>query len=69
MKVQTKQILDNAKVPVEMAGFKMSDITTSRIWLTDARDLEAMNVPYKTYFSVPVPTSSDRPRSTDVAGL
>jgi 2-iminobutanoate/2-iminopropanoate deaminase len=57
VKVQTKQIMDNAKVLVEMAGFKMSDITTNRIWLSDSRDLEAMNGPYNSYFTELVPGS------------
>lgn len=55
-KVQTKQIMDNAKVLVEAAGFKMSDLTTSRVWLTDARDFQLMNDVYRTYFTETPPT-------------
>jgi 2-iminobutanoate/2-iminopropanoate deaminase len=53
---QTKQILDNARVLVEAAGFQMSDITTSRVWLTDARDFQQMNGVYRTYFGAIPPT-------------
>ncbi len=63
-KVQTKQILDNARTIVETAGFKMSDLVWSRVWLTDARDFQAMNDVYRTYFSDVPPT-----RATSRAGL
>jgi reactive intermediate/imine deaminase len=62
--VQTRQILDNAKVLVENAGFKMSDIVWSRVWLSDPRDFQAMNDVYKTYFGDIPPT-----RATTRAGL
>src|SRR5215467_11357441 len=62
--VQTRQILDNAKVLVETAGFKMSDIVWSRVWLTDPRDFQTMNDVYKTYFGDIPPT-----RATTRAGL
>lgn len=55
-RVQTKQIMDNAKVLVETAGFKMSDVTTGRLWLTDARDFQLMNEVYRTYFTETPPT-------------
>src|SRR5207253_637427 len=55
-KVQTKQILDNAKALVEAAGFTMSDLTVARAWLGDGRDAAAMNEVYKTYFGDAPPT-------------
>ena len=63
-KVQTKQILDNAKALVESGGFKMSDMVWSRVWLTDPRDFQVMNDVYRTYFSEIPPT-----RATTRAGL
>lgn len=53
---QTKQIMENAKVLVESAGFQMSDMTVSRVWLDDARDFQAMNEVYRTYFGETPPT-------------
>jgi len=63
-KVQTKQILDNAKAIVDSAGFKMSDLVWSRVWLSDTRDFQIMNDVYRTYFSDIPPT-----RATTRAGL
>jgi len=54
--VQTKQILDNAKVLIETAGFQMSDMTIGRVWLTDARDFQLMNNVYRGYFGEIPPT-------------
>lgn len=62
--VQTQRILDNAKVLVETAGFKMSDIVWSRVWLSDPRDFQAMNEVYRKYFGEIPPT-----RATTRAGL
>jgi 2-iminobutanoate/2-iminopropanoate deaminase len=56
IKVQTKQILENAKVLAETAGFKMSDMVFSRVWLTDPRDFQDMNDIYRTYFGDIPPT-------------
>jgi 2-iminobutanoate/2-iminopropanoate deaminase len=63
-KTQTRQILDNAKVLVESAGFQMPDVVWSRVWLTDPRDFQAMNDVYRTYFGETPPT-----RATTRAGL
>lgn len=54
--LQTKQAMDNAKTLVEAAGFQMTDMTVSRVWLTDARDFQAMNEVYRTYFNEDPPT-------------
>ncbi len=56
IKVQTKQILENAKILAEAAGFKMSDMVWSRVWLTDPRDFQDMNDIYRTYFGEIPPT-------------
>lgn len=64
VKVQTKQILDNAKVLAETAGFTMADMVWSRVWLTDPRDFASMNEIYRTYFGDIPPT-----RATTRAGL
>ena len=56
IKVQTKQILENAKTVTEAAGFKMSDMVWSRVWLNDPRDFQDMNEIYRTYFGETPPT-------------
>ena len=56
IKVQTKQILENAKTLTEAAGFKMSDMVFGRVWLTDPRDFQDMNEVYRTYFGETPPT-------------
>lgn len=56
IKVQTKQILESAKTLAEAAGFRMSDMVWSRVWLTDPRDFQDMNDVYRTYFGEIPPT-------------
>ncbi len=56
IKDQTTQVLDNAKAFVEAAGFSMSDMTVSSVFLTDARDFGGMNEVYQTYFGDVPPT-------------
>jgi enamine deaminase RidA (YjgF/YER057c/UK114 family) len=56
MRVQTRQVLDNAKALVEGAGFAMDDLTVARAWVADARDLRVMNEVYTTYFGDLRPT-------------
>ncbi len=56
IKAQTSQVLDNAKAFVEAAGFSMSDMTVSSVFLTDARDFGGMNEVYQTYFGDVPPT-------------
>ncbi len=53
---QTAQILDNAKAFAEAAGFEMSDLVSSRVYLTDTRDFGGMNQAYRTYFGDVPPT-------------
>ena len=53
---QTSQVLDNAKAFVEAAGFEMSDMVSSRVYLSDARDFGGMNEVYRTYFTDTPPT-------------
>lgn len=54
--LQTKQVMDSAKTLVETAGFQMTDLTVSRVWLEDARDFQMMNDVYRTYFNDSPPT-------------
>lgn len=56
VKVQTKQILENARTLTEAAGFKMSDMVWGRVWLTDPREFQDMNEIYRTYFGEIPPT-------------
>jgi 2-iminobutanoate/2-iminopropanoate deaminase len=56
IKVQTKQVLENARILTEAAGFKMSDMVWSRVWLADPRDFQDMNEVYRGYFGEIPPT-------------
>lgn len=53
---QTRRTLENARTLVEAAGFQMSDLTVSRVWLEDSRDFQAMNQAYRTFFPELPPT-------------
>jgi enamine deaminase RidA (YjgF/YER057c/UK114 family) len=64
VKVQTRQVLDNAKALVETAGFHLSDLVWSRIWLADRRDYKDMNEVYGKYWGEIPPT-----RAATRAGL
>ncbi len=56
IQTQTQQVLDNARAFVQAAGFSMSDMTVSSVFLTDARDFRGMNEVYQTYFGDTPPT-------------
>ncbi len=56
IKLQTRKVLDSAKTLVESDGFNMSDLTESRVWLTDRNDFQGMNEIYRTYFAGIPPT-------------
>lgn len=58
IQVQVRQALENARTLVQAAGFKMSDMTVSRVWLEDSRDFQAMNEVYRAFFTDVLPTRS-----------
>lgn len=50
IEAQTKQVLENIKAALALAGATMEDVVKTTIWLEDARDFGRMNAVYATYF-------------------
>lgn len=50
IEVQTRQVLDNVKAALALAGADMADIVKTTVWLEDARDFAAFNAAYASYF-------------------
>lgn len=50
IEAQTKQVLENVKAALALAGATMEDVVKTTIWLEDARDFGRMNAVYGTYF-------------------
>ena len=52
---QTRQALENIKLIIETAGFKMDDIIKTTIYLRDLNDFTIVNNIYSEYFQPPYP--------------
>lgn len=52
---QTKQVLENIKATLALAGATLDDVVKTTVWVEDARDFSGMNKVYATYFSVNPP--------------
>ena len=50
IEVQTRQVLDNVKAALALAGAEMTDVVKTTVWLEDARDFPAFNAVYASYF-------------------
>ncbi|MBB4092243.1 RidA family protein [Ochrobactrum pecoris] len=50
IEAQTKQVLENVKAALALAGATMEDVVKTTIWLEDARDFGRMNAVYGSYF-------------------
>ncbi|WP_139973974.1 MULTISPECIES: RidA family protein [Brucella/Ochrobactrum group] len=50
IEAQTKQVLENVKAVLALAGATMDDVVKTTVWLEDARDFGRMNTVYGTYF-------------------
>jgi len=50
IEAQTKQVLDNVKAALALAGATMDQVVKTTVWLEDARDFGAFNKVYATYF-------------------
>lgn len=55
IKEQTKQVLTNGKAIVEAAGFTMSQVVKTTVYLADMNDFVDMNEVYATFFTRPFP--------------
>ncbi len=47
---QTRQVLENVKAALALAGASMEDVVKTTVWLEDARDFGAFNKVYATFF-------------------
>ena len=65
IEAQTRQVMENLKTVLTLAGATLDDVCKSTVWLQDARDFGAFNRIYMSYFS-----ADGRPaRSTTEARL
>jgi 2-iminobutanoate/2-iminopropanoate deaminase len=51
IEAQTRQVLENIKAALALAGAGMEDVVKTTVWLEDARDFGGMNKVYATYFT------------------
>jgi len=50
IQAQTRQVLDNIQAVLDDAGFSLSDVVQSKVFLADLNDYAAMNEVYGAYF-------------------
>ena len=58
IEAQTRQVLENVKAALALAGATLDDVVKTTVWLEDARDFGGMNKIYTTYFSKAPPARS-----------
>jgi 2-iminobutanoate/2-iminopropanoate deaminase len=58
VKEQTRQVLENVKAALALAGATMDEIVKTTVWLEDARDFAAFNQVYASYFPKEPPARS-----------
>ena len=58
VKEQTRQVLENVKAALALAGAAMEDVVKTTVWLEDARDFGAFNQVYASYFTSEPPARS-----------
>ena len=58
IEAQTRQVLENVKAALALAGATLDDVVKTTVWLEDARDFGGMNKIYATYFSIAPPARS-----------
>lgn len=58
IKEQTNQSLANLKALVTEAGYSLSDVVKTTVFITDINDFAAVNEVYASYFAEPYPTRS-----------
>ena len=51
IEAQTRQVMDNLKAALALAGATFDDVCKSNCWLADARDFGAFNRVYMSYFA------------------
>jgi reactive intermediate/imine deaminase len=58
VEVQTRQVMENVKVALALAGATFDDVCKTNCWLADARDFGAFNRVYMSFFSNGKPARS-----------
>jgi 2-iminobutanoate/2-iminopropanoate deaminase len=51
IKEQTRQVLENVKAALALAGATMDEVVKTTVWLDDARDFGGFNQVYATFFA------------------
>ncbi len=55
IKEQTRQVLENVKAALALAGATMDDVVKTTVWLEDARDFGGFNQVYAAFFPTEPP--------------
>lgn len=50
VEAETRRVLDNLKAVVEAAGFRMSDVVSTTVFMADLGEFARMNAVYAIYF-------------------
>lgn len=58
IKEQTRQVLENVKAVLALAGASMDEVVKTTVWLEDARDFGSFNQVYASYFPKEPPARS-----------
>jgi reactive intermediate/imine deaminase len=58
IEAQTRQVMENLKKVLALAGATLDDVCKSTVWLQDARDFGAFNRVYMSYFGENKPARS-----------
>ncbi|AVQ81805.1 MULTISPECIES: RidA family protein [Variovorax] len=58
IEAQTRQVMENIKTVLALAGATLDDVCKSTVWLQDARDFGAFNRIYMSYFGENKPARS-----------
>jgi 2-iminobutanoate/2-iminopropanoate deaminase len=58
IETQTRQVLDNIKAALGVAGATLADVVKATIWLTDPDDFARFNAVYGAYFDQAPPARS-----------
>ena len=51
IETQTRQVLENVRAALALAGATMDDVVKTTVWIEDARDFSGMNKVYGSFFS------------------
>lgn len=68
IEAQTRQVLENVKAALALAGATMDQVVKTTVWVEDARDFGGMNKVYATFFQnePPARTTAESRLMTDI---